>query len=57
MSLNRMRLRAVFCLLLISLCVPLGCGDQPATRPAPEPNVGPAGPSTGPAPAEKAPAK
>jgi hypothetical protein len=57
MSLNNIRIRATLCLVLIGLWVPLGCGEPSATRPAPEPNVGPAGPSTGPAPAEKAPAK
>jgi hypothetical protein len=57
MSLNTIRIRAVLCVLLIGLCAPLGCGEQTATRTPPEPNIGPAGPSTGPAPAEKAPAK
>jgi hypothetical protein len=63
MGLKTLRMGAVFGLLLVGLGAPVGCGEQSATRTAPEPNVGPAGPSTGPAagPAagekEKAPAK
>jgi hypothetical protein len=57
MSLNTIRIRAALGFLLIGLSLPLGCGEQPATKSAPEPNVGPAGPSTGPAPTEKTPAK
>jgi hypothetical protein len=58
MSLNTIRIRATLgFLLLIGLLAPVGCGEQPATKTAPEPNVGPAGPSTGPPPAEKTPAK
>jgi hypothetical protein len=58
MGLNTIRIRATLgFLLLLGLWLPMGCGEQPATKSAPEPNVGPAGPSTGPAPVEKAPTK
>jgi hypothetical protein len=57
MSLNKIRIRATLFLCLIGLWAAVGCGEPTATKPALEPNVGPAGPSTGPVPAEKAPAK
>lgn len=57
MGLNKNRIRARHCIVLIGLFAVLGCGQQSSTRPAPEPNVGPAGPSTAPASGGKAPAK
>jgi hypothetical protein len=57
MSLNKIRIRATLFLCLIGLWAALGCGEPSATKSPPEPNVGPGGPSTGPVPAEKAPAK
>jgi len=57
MGLNQIRIRATLWMVLFGLLVPIGCSEQSATKPAPEPNVGPAGPPTAPAAGGKTPAK
>jgi hypothetical protein len=49
MALNKIRSLATLCLVLFGLISPLGCGETSSTKPAPEPNVGPAGPPAAPA--------
>lgn len=58
MVLNMLRIRGTVCIVLIGLFTGLGCGDgTSATKSAPEPNVGPAGPPSAPAAGGTTPAK